>query len=170
MSDKDDIIGTATDVKTGTTAPLRRGRTSGLTAAVHARIVDAFRTEASVQTVAAACEVPVSTLHRWLNKGRAGHPNYERFALDVAAARNLHKSTWMANVERMAEGDSPHALRANLTLLARQFPDEWGDRDTVALDEHKAKKDETDFLKTLTPEELALLKAINAKRLASDNE
>ena len=169
MSD-DDNDGTLTDMTTGRTAPLRRGGTSGLTPEMHDRVVEAFREECSVQSVAASCGVALSTLHRWLQKGRAGHPTYERFALDVAAARNLHKSTWMANVERMAEGDSPHALRANLTLLARQFPDEFGDRDTVALDEHKAKKDETDFLKTLTPEELALLKAINAKRLASDNE
>lgn len=166
----DDKVGTLTDTKTGTSVDIHVGRPSGLTPAVHARLVRAFEKECSVQTVAAACEVPVSTLHRWLAKGRAGHPRYEKFAQDVAAARNLHKTKWMENVERMAEGDSPHALRANLTLLARQFPDEWGDRDTVALDEHKAKKDEADFLKTLTSEELAFLKAINQKRMLTDGD
>lgn len=169
----DDKVGTVTDTQTGEAAPITRSRPSGvlhLTPDMHRRIVDTFRHESSIQSVAAACGIGVSTLHRWLARGRAGHPTYERFALDVEAARTLHKSRWMANLERMADGDSPHALRANLSLLAKQFPDEWGDRDTVALDEHKAKKDESEFLKSLTPEELALLRAINAKRLASDND
>lgn len=162
MSEK---IGTLTDTKTGESVAIERGRPSGLTPDLHDRIVDNFRTEASIQTVAAACGVPRSTMFAWLAKGRAGHPRYVKFAQDVEAARNLHKSKWMARVEEMADGDSPHALRAALTLLARQFPDEWGDRDTVALDEHKTKKNESEFLKTLSPEELQFLKNINEKRL-----
>lgn len=167
---EDDIVGTLEDKTTGESAPMRRGR-SGLTLDLHERLVDAFRTEPSPYSVAAACRVAPSTLFRWLQKGRAGHPTYQKFALDVDAARNLHRSEWMDNVRQIADDESHRdRLRANLTLLARQFPDEFGDRDTVALDEHKAKKNEADFLKTLTPEELQLLKAINAKRLAADNE
>ena len=169
----DDVIGTATDLETGATAPLKKGkpgRPCGLTEHKHTLIVKAFRTEASIQTVAGQCNVAYSTLTRWLHMGRNGHPDYEFFAMEVAQARNFHKSKWSENVERIAEGETPQALRANLTLLARQFPDEWGDRDTVALDEHKAKRDEADFLKTLTADEVKFLQAINAKRLAADND
>jgi len=166
----DDIIGTATDMTTGKTSPLKRGRPCGLDANTHALLVKAFKNEASIQTVAAQCSIAYSTLTRWLHLGRGGHPDYSHFALEVAQARNVHKSKWAENIERIAEGESPQALRANERLLARQFPDEWGDRDTVALDEHKAKRDEADFLKTLTADEVKFLQAINAKRLAADND
>ena len=166
----DDIIGTATDVKTGDVSPLKLGRPSGLTTHTHALIVKAFKNEASVQTVAAQCGIAYSTLKRWMQLGRTGHPDYADFALDVTQARNIHKTKWAENIERIAEGESPQALRANERLLARQFSDEWGDHDTVALEEHKAKRDEADFLKTLTDDEVKFLQAINAKRLAASND
>lgn len=147
--------GTVTDLSTGKTTPLRAGRPPGLTPDVHRRIVSLFEKEASISSVAAASKVPLSTLNRWLHKGRNGHPTYEAFALDCDAARNLHKSRWMENLEGIAmEGGAP-GVRATLALLARQFPDEWGDRDTVALDEHKNKKSAADRLAALPPEKQA---------------
>ncbi len=165
----EDIIGTATDLSTGETSPLRIGRPSGLTKEVYDALVHSFKSESSIQTVAARCGVAYSTLHRWLSKGRAGHPDYMKFTLDVAVARGIHKSKWVENVERIAEGDTPQALRANLSLLARMFPDEWGDRDTAANEEHKAKRDETEFLKSLSAEDVKHLQEINAKRQLVSN-
>jgi hypothetical protein len=151
VTKKGTTIGKVRDLKTGETSDLKHagGRPSSLTPEVHRRVVALFANECSVSSVASAAGIPLSTMKRWLTLGRQGHPTYETFALDVEAQRNLHKTRWMRNLELLAmEGGAP-GVRATLALLSRQFPEEWGDRDTVAVDEHASKKTAAERLAAL---------------------
>lgn len=82
----------------------------------------------TIETAAAWGGVSRSTLHDWMRAGRnGGTPRERRFVASVELAMAEWEVATVAGVSRAAQDD----WRAAMELLARRFPERWGQTSRV---------------------------------------
>jgi hypothetical protein len=103
----------------------KTGRPEKLTAAVHARIVDAIRCGASRAKAAQAAGIDRSTLQRYLARGRG--PNAPvRFQKFVEAFKAAEVAAYLASVDSIRQAADRGDWRAAAFMLERRHSDEFG--------------------------------------------
>jgi transposase-like protein len=98
-------------------------RPTKLTPEVQKRITDAISTGVPREAAAAAAGIGETTLYRWLQLGQEGKAPYREFWEDLTRADYEYEAALVRQANRHAITDS----RMCQWLLARKFPQRWGD-------------------------------------------
>ena len=92
------------------------------------RICAAVQNHHYIETAAALCNLPSSTVRDWLRKGRAGQEPFADFAVQFARAEAVSEGRLLKVVADAAEDDPKQAL----ALLERRHRDRWSRTDPLA--------------------------------------
>lgn len=108
------------------------GRPSALTATTQQKILDAIMNGATREAAAAAAGVGRSTYQAWLQKGHASASGkYRDFVDEVEKA----EEAFIAECTKIIYAAAPKTWQAAAWLLERKWPDQFGRRDRLSIDQ-----------------------------------
>ena len=108
------------------------GRPTKLTPDRQRVLVDAIRAGNFYEVACAAADVDYSTFRRWMVAGEEGRGKaYSEFREAITRAESAAERDALTHLQNAMPAD----WRAAMAFLERRYPDRWGRRDRVAVDQ-----------------------------------